>query len=174
MINDARLRTLGDPGQVSTFMSLLVSLVITLSLVSRMSHFKTVHWLSPTIMFLSFLGGFSLILGHHFFYASLDGEDASTQSYSIAGRNLSQQQLNISVGTAFALLVKICLAVAVSTAYAQIFWRSTIIAEPPTLVELDLANAGLDNIFSLCNSKFWWRYPHLVVLGLIFWSVSTC
>ena len=139
-----------------------------------MSCSKGIHWLSPSIMLLSILSGFLLILGHHFFYASLDRNDVSTHSSSIAGRNLSQQQLNISVGTAFALLVKICLAVAVSTAYIQIFWRTTRNAKPPTLVELDLANAGLDNIFSLCNPKFWLRYPLLVVLGLVFWLVPMC
>ena len=136
-----------------------------------MSRFKGIHWQSPTVMLLSLLGGFWLILGHHLFYASLDRKAVSTESYSIAGRNLSQQQLNISVGTTFALLVRICLAVAVSTAYVQLFWRGTRTAEPPTLAELDLANAGLDNILSFCNPKFWWRYPVLVVLGLVFWLI---
>ena len=148
-----------------------VSLIINSTPNFSMSRFKGVHWQSPTIMLTSLLGGFSLILGHHLFYASLDCKAVSTESYSIAGRNLSQQQLNISLGTAFALLVKICLAVAVSTAYVQLFWRSTRTSEPPTLVELDLANESLDNIFSFCNPKFWLRYPSLVVLGLIFWLV---
>ena len=140
--------------------------------IERMSRLRTVHWLAPTTMLMSLLGGYLLVLGHHFFYANLDHKLVMTQSYSFPGNKLPPQQLNISIGTALALLVKICLAIAVSTAYVQMFWRSTSSAKQrPTLVELDLATSSLTNIVSLCSPKFSLRYPLLVLPAIIFWSV---
>lgn len=137
-----------------------------------MSRLRGIHWLAPTTMLMSLLAGFSLVLGHHFFYAGLDHKLVSTQSYSFTGNKFLPQQLNISVGTALALLVKISLTVAVSMAYVQMFWRSTSSAkQTPTLVELDLATTSLTNIFSLFSPKFGSSYPFLVLPAVIFWSV---
>ena len=169
-INGASLETFKNPPRASGFNSLpslSYRFLPKLKYVSFQGYLLAESYYHAAVV----NGWLSLILGHHFFYASLDCKDVSTELHSIAGQNLSQQQLNTSLGTAFTLLVKICLAVAVSTAYIQIFWRSTRTAEPPTLVQLDLANAGLASIFSFCNPRFWWRYPSLVLLGLVFWLV---
>ena len=125
-------------------------------------------------MVIALLGGLLLALGHHLFYESLDGKTVPTGSYTIAGRELPKQQFNTSMGTAFALLVRISLAVAVSTAYVQIFWRSIKnTKQSPTLAELDSANAGLDNVFSLFNIKLGRKYPMLLLLAFIFWYATT-
>ena len=136
--------------------------------------YKSVHWLVPTTMILALLTGTLLAMGHHLFYRHLTNHSAPTGLYHFAGKTMSKQQFNTAVGTAFAFLVKFFLTVAVSTAYVQIFWRNTLNAkEYPTLSELDCANSGLLNVFSLLNVKVWWKYPILLVLALIFWSVRT-
>ncbi|KAF4626926.1 hypothetical protein G7Y89_g11231 [Cudoniella acicularis] len=123
-------------------------------------------------MVLALLGGFLLSLGHHLFYASLDRKSVPTGSYPFAGKTLPKQQFNIFVGTALAFFVRTFLAVAVSTAYVQIFWRSTKNAkQSPTLAELDWAKAGLANVFNLFNLKRASKYPLLVLLAVIFWCV---
>ena len=132
--------------------------------------FKTIHWLAPTTMGFALLVGFSLALAHHLFYASLDRKLVPTGSYPFAGKKLPKQQFNTSVGIALAFLVRTFLAIAMSTAYVQIFWRSTMKAkQPPTLAELDWANTVLSNVFSLFNLKLARNYPSLVLLALIFW-----
>lgn len=121
-------------------------------------------------MILTLLSGSLLAMGHHLFYRSLADHSVSTGLYHFAGKNMSKQQFNTAVGTAFAYLVKAFLTVAVSTAYVQIFWMNTKNAkEYPTLAELDCAHSVLDNALSLFNVKIWWRYPSLLVLAAIFW-----
>lgn len=121
-------------------------------------------------MVFALLAGFLLALGHHFFYVSLDRNSVPTGSYPFAGKMLPKQQFNTSVGIALAFFVRTFLAFAVSTAYVQIFWRSTMNAKQyPTLAELDWANAGLANIFGLFNLRLGWKYPFLVLLAVIFW-----
>jgi hypothetical protein len=83
---------------------------------------------------------------------------------------MSRQQINTSVGTAFAFLVRTFLALAVSTAYVQVFWSSVKTAKrSPTLNELDWANAGLYNFYGLFNLKHGSKYPLLLTLALLFW-----
>jgi hypothetical protein len=123
-------------------------------------------------MVFALLGGCCLALGHHFFYASLSGQVVPTRSYSFAGTKLHMQQFNTSVGTAFAFLIKSLLAVAISIAYIQLFWCTVKrMKQRPLLGELDWATAGVSNVFSLLHFKFWWKYPLLAVLALIFWYV---
>ena len=123
-------------------------------------------------MVFAFLGGCCLAIGHHFFYASLKGEIVPTGSYSFAGTKLHKQQFNTSVGTAFAFLIKTLLAVAISIAYVQLFWCIVKkMKQKLPLGELDWADAGLSNVFSLLYPKLWWKYPLLAVLALIFWYV---
>ena len=137
-----------------------------------MPHFgpRTVHWLAPTTIILALVVGCLLVLGHHLFYLSLDGEPVSTESYHIAGRTMSKQQFKTSVGIAFALLVRTSLSIAVSTAYVQYFWRSIRNARPsPKLAELDWASSGVNNVLRIFNVKYWWKYSALVALAMVFW-----
>lgn len=121
-------------------------------------------------MVFALLAGILLALSHHLFYASLNRKFVPTGFYPFAGKNLPKQQFNASVGIALAFLVRTFVAVVVSTAYVQIFWRSTMNAKQyPTFAELDWANAGLANVFSLFNLKLGWKYPFLVLLAVIFW-----
>lgn len=101
-----------------------------------------------------FQGAHLLVLGHHFFYASLNRKAESTGSYPFAEKSLTKQQFNIPVGIVFAFLVKTFLTIAISTAYVRIFWKSTMSTKQySTPAELDWANASLANIFNLVNPK---------------------
>jgi hypothetical protein len=145
----------------------------------RMSRlaYRRVHWLVPTTMVGSCLAGLLLALGHHLFYSSLNSQVVPTASYHLIGHSLSIQQVNTSIGTAFAFLVRTFLALAISAAYVQVFWRSlrnTGGKRPSTLNELDWAHAGLSNIFGLFNFRFGSKYPLLVCLAAVFWYVPIC
>lgn len=131
---------------------------------------RHIHWLVPTTMFTSLLLGALLAIGHHLFYDRLSGTPTSTDSFAIAGRKLSRQQFNTAVGTAFASLVRTCLALAVTTAYVQIFWQSMKKAKRvPTLADLDWASAGTKDMLNLLNFRLAWRYPLLAILIVVCW-----
>lgn len=109
-------------------------------------------------------------LGHHVFYASLNGQSVPTGSYSFIGATLQKQQFNTSVGTALAFLNKTLLGVAISVAYVQLFWLTSLRAKRnPRLGDVDWAAAGLDNVFSLVYFNLWLKWPILALLALIFW-----
>ncbi|KAK4541999.1 hypothetical protein LTR36_007199 [Oleoguttula mirabilis] len=75
-------------------------------------------------MLLAFIFGIVLALAHHLFYARLSGRQVPSGHYDIRIGKVSKQQFNTSVGTAFAFLVKSMLALAVTIAYAQVFWHA--------------------------------------------------
>ena len=138
-----------------------------------MPRLRNVHWLAPTTMMLALLSGILLIFGHHVFYKGLDHKPVPVGSYAFAGREIPKQQFNIAVGTTFAMFVRISLAIAVSTAYVQIFWWSIKnTKQSPTLSELDWAKAGLDNISGLFNINLIYKYPLLGFLAVIFWYAA--
>ncbi|KAK4565307.1 hypothetical protein LTR86_003924 [Recurvomyces mirabilis] len=97
------------------------------------------HWMAPTGMVLGLAVGILLAAGHHLFYASLSGTEAPTGTlFSVIGADVSRQQLNTAVGTAFAFLVKSALMITVSIAFAQAFWRAIRTSKRgPTLGSLD-------------------------------------
>ncbi|KAF2658592.1 hypothetical protein K491DRAFT_755910 [Lophiostoma macrostomum CBS 122681] len=140
-----------------------------------MAHRPHVYWWTPFLLFASLLVGVVFALGHHFFYRSLADKPTSTGSYSIAGHQYPDQQVNIAVGTAFAFLAKAALVLAVSTAYYQVFWRSVRreadIGRPPTLARTDSAFSAPTNIISLLNAPVWVRYPLLCMMALTMWLI---
>ena len=71
-----------------------------------------IYWMAPVTMFASLACAILLALGHHSFYAHLAGSPTPIAARHIAGKSLSQQQLNISIGTLFAALVKTALVLA--------------------------------------------------------------
>lgn len=79
-------------------------------------------------MVASLIVGFLFALGHHLFYASLDRQRAATtlEHYGILGMNVSIQQFNTAVGTAFAFLVRASLMLSIAIAYFQIFMWSVV------------------------------------------------
>ena len=129
-----------------------------------------IHWLAPTTILLSLAAGVLLAIGHHLFYRSLRGKQVRTRGYEILGSDVSPQQLNLAIGTAFAFLVKAALVTAVSTAYIQLLWRALLrAARVSTLGNLDAVFSGLGNIISLSKVWIWWHYPLLFSLAIVAW-----
>ena len=105
--------------------------------------------------------------------AKLNGRKVASEDFSILGSNISPQQLNVAIGTAFAFLVKASLVTAVSTAYLQLLWRALLrSARGSTLGNLDTAFSGLNNIISLGKVWVWWRLPLLFALAVVAWYVK--
>lgn len=60
-------------------------------------------------------------LGHHLFYASLDNTPVTHGT--VFSSSISKQEFNVSIGLAFAFVVKACLVFSMSVAFVQLFWR---------------------------------------------------
>ncbi|KAL8834326.1 MAG: hypothetical protein Q9176_007554 [Flavoplaca citrina] len=135
-----------------------------------------IHWSAPSLMVAFLLVGILLALGHHLFYASLDRQRAATtvENYGFLGMQLSIQQVNTAVGTAFAFLVKASLMLSVSIAYFQIFmWSVGNYAKRGTqLVHLDVMTSALHDLVSLVSFKTWYRRPWLWLLAVVSWYDS--
>ena len=74
-------------------------------------------------MVLNTAMGISLAVRQHFFYHNLAGNEPPSNRYGILGRSgnvLTQQQINLATGAAFALLVKTFLGIASSVAHDQL------------------------------------------------------
>ncbi len=132
-----------------------------------MTHSK-IHWLAPVSMFAGLTCAVVLVGGHHLFYQSLNGKPVSYGS--VFGSPISKQQANISIGLAFAFVIKACLVFAMSIAFTQLFWReATVSTSPPTLARLDAMHSAFDNIVSLLDIKHLFRYPLIPLVGLSAW-----
>lgn len=85
--------------------------------------------------------------------------------------NISDQQLNTAIGTAFAFLVRACLMHSISLAYFQILiWTVRSRGTNSTkLGDLDVMTDALQNILSLLNYRTWRRRPWLWVLAVVAW-----
>ena len=134
---------------------------------------RKIPWQAPTTINLALLAGLLFAVGHHLFYRHLDGQQVASEDVRLLGSNISPQQLNVAIGTAFAFLVKASLVTAVSTAYLQLLWRALLrAARGSTLGDLDTAFSGLNNIISLSKVWVWWRLPLLFGLAIVAWCVK--
>jgi hypothetical protein len=94
-----------------------------------------VDWKLPAKMILFLLGGIIFAIGHHLFYSRLHDTPAVGGQFS--------QDWALRIGTGLAFLSKAALAVAVSVAYAQYFWK--------TAAAKGLELRTLDNMFAVCS-----------------------
>lgn len=129
-----------------------------------------VHWVAPAIILASLISGIVIAVGHHLFFQSLHGKRAPTNGYMVWGTEVSRQEMNTAIGTAFAFLVKVALVSAVSTAYIQLIWRTLVhSSKAATIGHLDVLFSGISNIISLFTLTTWWRYPLLFITVLVAW-----
>ncbi|KAK0883908.1 hypothetical protein LTR87_002386 [Friedmanniomyces endolithicus] len=134
-----------------------------------------IYWTTPTLLSGSLLVGTIFALGHHLFYASLDGKAAATalEDHHVLGVEVSSQQINTAVGTAFAFLVRACLMLSISIAYFQILiWTVATRGVAGTrLVHLDVMTSALHDLVSLVSLGAWLRRPWLWILALVAWLI---
>lgn len=149
-----------------------------------------IHWKVPTIISSSLLAGVLLAIGHHAFYASLDGklvDDAKFSGFPWK-HNLQQhvnsflkndmdrsvevatfgQSINIGIGTAFAFLVKTALALTVVHVYWQGFW-GMLSRKKMRISTIDSLAAQLSALYEIANFRTLQAEPLLVGLALVAW-----
>jgi hypothetical protein len=137
---------------------------------SDMAKTTKIHWTTPAWMLSAFFAGLSFALGHHFFYASLADTEAPTGAYTIVGADISRQQLNTAVGTAFGFLVKSCLVLAVSVSFVQVFWNTMRLSkEGSRLSTLDSASSLLTNYLGVFEGSTWRDFQVPLLLAFIAW-----
>ncbi len=129
---------------------------------------KGIHWLAPTTVAVALLAGVLFAVGHHLFYASLRGQPVHNDDLKVLGGNISRQQINITAGTIFAFLVNFCLGTALTTAYAQVFWKA-LLRQRATLETWDAAFSATSNIFFIGKVWVWWHFPLLGAFAIIAW-----
>jgi len=118
-----------------------------------------IAWESPTFMICFALVGISIALGHHFYFSSLDGTVAGSET---------RQQWALRFGTAFSFLVVACLKTANDQAYQQYIW--TIVRRKSlSLGTLDKLFGLLSNPFSFFSLDLIWQARFAVLLGFICW-----
>lgn len=129
---------------------------------SRREPKQAVDWHAPTTMLAAFLAGILFSVGHHIFYHNLDGQAVDEAKYD--------QQTNIRIGTALSYLVRVALAVAVSVAYWQIFWRTLQRKQLPLSTVDSLADL-LGSLLSFFDVTALRANPVLFSLAAISWLI---
>jgi hypothetical protein len=119
----------------------------------------SIHWLAPTTLFVSFAAGVGLAVGHHCFYSSLHNQPIAQYS----------QQYNNAIGTAFSLLVRAALVIAISTTYWQVFWRR--LHQDLPLATVDSLAGILGSLQEFLSLETLKASPLLVVLALLAWLI---
>jgi hypothetical protein len=131
---------------------------------------RRIYWQTPTVMGSAFAGGVLLVLGHHFFYYSLSGSIAPSESYHVLSETVSRQQVNLAVGTSLAFMSKSLFSLAVTASYTQVFWRALRKAQyKARLTEIDIVFSVTQDILGLFRCSVWQRYSLLLTLAMVFW-----
>lgn len=134
---------------------------------------RNVPWQAPASIVFSLITGTLLATGYHLFYSSLEGTQASSHYHNVLGLDLSTQQINVAIGTAFAILSKAVLITVVSSAYLQLLWRRLMRGmRRTTLHDLDVAFSGLNTITALFKVRVWRRYSLLFGLAIAAWYIG--
>ncbi|RSM19573.1 hypothetical protein CDV31_001460 [Fusarium ambrosium] len=117
-----------------------------------------IHWYHPSLMAVPWLAGFALAVGHHVYYASIDGKDAEDQRWVIC------------VGTGFAFLVKARFAANLGIAIKQLVWTM--------LRRRSMSLRGIDALFAITTDPtaflvhdIWMGMPCLVLLAVLLWGI---
>lgn len=114
-----------------------------------------------------------LIIGHHFYYDSLDGEpDQADDSFSRSNvKNYFQSQTGAqAAGNAFAFAIKACLTSAIGTAFIQLTWR-LVKDQACTVSALDAMWNSQTDPLAFANLGFWKAATVLVAVPLVAWAL---
>lgn len=120
-----------------------------------------IHWVAPVGMIAFFVSGVSFAVGHHAYYSSLDGSEV---------RDDESQQWAIRFGTAFAFLVEVPLAAAVSIAQTQRAW-TTVEGKSVSIGGIDSVFAATRDLGSFMCWEMLSRAKIASLLALICWCL---
>lgn len=111
-------------------------------------------------------------IGHHCFYASANNHPVSdwkmTATILKATHTITSQTVHTAAGTTFAFLFKAALALSLTAAYAQVFWR-TAIRKSHKISSIDTLYDGLTNVYAFFDMRVWWKHPLLFLLCTTAW-----
>lgn len=122
-------------------------------------HFLLRWWLPHYSMYVFLVLGVVFALGHHFYYASLDGKDASDPN---------NQSKVLRWGSLLSFLAKASIAAAAVTAFRQRVWL-TVRYKVLTLAAVDSLFAATDDVFSLLNLELFRQAKFALLLALFVW-----
>lgn len=129
-------------------------------------HRSDVHWKAPVTIVVTFILGLLFAIGHHVFYHDLDGKLVDSND------RLFGQQINISIGTAFAFLFRACLSVSIGATYWQVFWRQMLRkGKSLPVAQLDSLAGLLGSIFEFLEVGALLRYQGLALLAALSWLI---
>lgn len=120
-----------------------------------------IHWVPSVAMVAFFISGVSFAAGHHAYYSSLDGTKV---------RDDESQQWAIRFGTAFAFLVEVSLATAVSIAQTQRAW-TTMEKKSVSIGGIDAVFAATRDLGSFMSWEMLSRAKLASLLALICWCM---
>lgn len=120
-------------------------------------------WKSVFVVVGAFLAGLALAIGHDRFNNHLNGQ--RVDDYIVPQDWVSR------IATAFAFLVKMCLAVAATASYFQRLWRN-LKTRPFEVGKVDTLVAAPTDALSFLSPGAWLRVPGLLLMGLTIWQVN--
>jgi isoprenylcysteine carboxyl methyltransferase (ICMT) family protein YpbQ len=119
----------------------------------------TIHWVSPALMYSSFIVAIILSILHHVFYVNLNEKTALDGAI--------QQWVQRS-GTAIAFSVKLLFATATGTAYTQWFWFR-LSRTPTTLKQTDILYGITFQPAWFFNIREWSKDLPLAFMASVTW-----
>jgi hypothetical protein len=137
-----------------------------------MSKTSRVHWRPLAVMLGAFVSGTLLAVTHDQFYNNLDKKAAPIDKYVVGDFAFSKQQMNLNIGSALAFLVKVCLVLAASIAYAQVFWKKTRKLSSNggvALSKVDSMQLACQNLLEFLTPSIWRSAPCLILVALTVW-----
>jgi hypothetical protein len=120
----------------------------------------------------AFASGTLLAVTHDQFYNNLDKKAAPIDKYVVGDFAFSKQQMNLNIGSALAFLVKVCLVLAASVAYVQVFWKTTHKLScngGVALSKVDSMQLACQNMLEFLTPSIWRSAPYLILVALTVW-----
>ncbi|KAI0177076.1 hypothetical protein BJ166DRAFT_572942 [Pestalotiopsis sp. NC0098] len=114
---------------------------------------------APSMQRLSLRIAFAV--GHHLFYASLNGEIVGSPS---------QQEWYLRIGTGLSFLVRALLSASIGSAYIQLLWYS-VKSTATSLKGVDALLGVLHNVWDLAVWELWRTRPILTTVALAIWAL---
>lgn len=133
---------------------------------------RELQWQATWTMLGSWLIGVLLAVVHDQYYSRLDGREASSGDYRIGAFTYSRQQAHLTAGLAFAVLVKICLVMAASTAFTQLFWEAAKGKSHKggiSLAKVDTMHQSASNLLAFLKPSGWLSAPGSALVALTIW-----